>query len=322
MKPIKSRKVVIIGNGAVGSTAAFALVLGHAVSSLVIIDTNTEKAMGDVLDMADGMSFLSPKEIYVGNYEDCEDAQVIVITAGAAQKVGETRLDLLKKNASIMKSITDSIKPHLNPKTVVVVVSNPCDVLTYLVYKELGLPSKQVMGSGTVLDTSRLKTALADVIGIDSRNVHAYVVGEHGDSEVVAWSTATVAGLGLIDYCERHGNRDAFSSAKLASIAEGVKNAAYEIIAKKGATNYAVALAISKILNVILNNENHVLTVSTYLEDEFGGNLNDVYISLPCVVNAEGVDYVIRPAYTVQEQRRIIESGTIVRGEIDKVLNG
>ena len=317
---INPRKVVIVGNGAVGSTIAFALLMGHSVNSIAIVDVNKAKAEGDVLDMGDGMSFVSPKTITVGDYSDCEDAHVVVITAGAGQKVGETRMDLLKRNAAIMNSICDQMKPHLHPDSIVIVVSNPCDVLTYLASKRLGLPANQVIGSGTVLDTSRMKTAISGIIGIDPRNVHTFVIGEHGDTEVAAWSTTSIAGLSLIDYCSRYGKSEQLSYSNLEQLHEEVKNKAYEIIAKKGATFYAVALAVSKILNVILNDENHVLTVSTYIESEFGGNLKDVYISLPCVVNAKGVDYIVRPNYTNSEQMEIIASGKAVREKIDECL--
>ncbi len=318
---INARKVVIIGNGAVGSTLAYTLMMGHAVNEISIVDVNKSKVEGDVLDMGDGMSFVSPKTIKAGDYDDCEDAHIIVITAGAGQKPGETRMDLLKKNAAIMNSVCDNIKPHLNPETIVVIVSNPCDVLTYLAYKKLGLPSRQIFGSGTVLDTSRMKTAISDILHIDPRNVHTFVVGEHGDSEVAAWSTTSIAGLSLIDYCSRYGRSEQFSAANLHALHDNVRNKAYEIIAKKGATFYAVALAVSKILNVILNDENHVLTVSTYIENEFNGNLKDVFLSLPCVVGSRGVEYIIHPNYTSTEQLDIIASGNSIKEKIAECMS-
>ncbi len=197
-----SRKIAIVGDGAVGSSIAYTLMLGHVVNEIVIIDVNQAKAEGDALDMADGMSFLAvPKIIHASGYEGCEGASIVVITAGAAQKPGETRLDLLNKNAGIFNSIIDSIKPHLGSDTIVLVVSNPVDILTYFTYKKLGIPSARVIGSGTVLDTSRLKTAIANDTKIDPRSIHTMIVGEHGDSEVAVWSATSVGGLALTNYC-------------------------------------------------------------------------------------------------------------------------
>ena len=244
---INPRKVVVIGDGAVGSSIAFTLANGHAVNEIVIVDVNKDKAEGDVLDIADGMSFLSvPKLIKAGGYEDAKDAHIIIITAGAAQKPGETRLDLLHKNAAIMTSIVESLKPHLDPEAIVIVVSNPCDVLSYLAYKKLGLPSSQVFGSGTVLDTSRLKTAISEDTGIDPRNVHTFVVGEHGDSEVAVWSATSIGGLSILDYSTQCPE---CNLSHLDELHDKVRDAAYQIIAKKGATNYAVALAVSRIVS-------------------------------------------------------------------------
>jgi L-lactate dehydrogenase len=314
---METRKIAIIGDGAVGSSIAYTLMLGHAVNEIVIVDVNQDKAEGDALDMADGMSFLSvPKVIHAAGYEGCKDASVVIITAGAAQKPGETRLDLLHKNAAIFTSITDSLKPYLNEKSIVLVVSNPVDILTYFVYKKLGLPSSRVFGSGTVLDTSRLKTAIANDTHIDPRSIHTMVVGEHGDSEVAVWSATSVGGLSLTNYCAKCGKCAGHNMAQLNALHEQVKNAAYEIIQKKGATYYAVALAVSRIVSAILNDENSVLTVSTYLTSEFGGLLQDVYLSLPSVVNAQGVEKVLRPEYSEGEKGAIIASGLALKQKL------
>lgn len=304
---IKRRKVVIVGDGAVGSTCAFVLAIGHVVNDIVIIDVNKDKVEGDVMDIKDGMSLVSvPKDIKAGDYTECKDAQIIIITAGAAQKPGETRIDLLKKNAAITKSICDSIKPYLDPKTLVMVVSNPCDILTYIVQKELGLPYSQVFGSGTVLDTSRLKNVISEELNVDPRNVHTYIVGEHGDSELPVWSLTTVGGISLLDYCNDENSKQV---CNLNLLYEKVRNAAYEIISKKGATNYAVALAVARIVSAVLNDENSILTVSTYLKDEFNGMLTDVYLSVPCVINLNGVKQILRPNYTRAEKMGLISSG-------------
>ncbi len=311
---INPRKVVVIGDGAVGSSIAFTLANGHAVNEIVIVDVNKDKAEGDVLDIADGMSFLSvPKLIKAGGYEDAKDAHIIIITAGAAQKPGETRLDLLHKNAAIMTSIVESLKPHLDPEAIVIVVSNPCDVLSYLAYKKLGLPSSQVFGSGTVLDTSRLKTAISEDTGIDPRNVHTFVVGEHGDSEVAVWSATSIGGLSILDYSTQCPE---CNLSHLDELHDKVRDAAYQIIAKKGATNYAVALAVSRIVSAVLNDENSVLTVSTYIESEFGGALSDIYLSLPCVVGSKGVKSILHPSYSKKEQLAIVDSGSQLKEKI------
>jgi L-lactate dehydrogenase len=312
-----SRKIAIVGDGAVGSSIAYTLMLGHAVNEIVIIDVNQAKAEGDALDMADGMSFLSvPKIVRASGYEGCEGASIIVITAGAAQKPGETRLDLLTKNAGIFASIIAAIKPHLNPDTIVLVVSNPVDILTYFTYKKLGIPSSRVIGSGTVLDTSRLKTAIAADTKIDPRSIHTMIVGEHGDSEVAVWSATSVGGLALTSYCAKCGKCSGHNMAQLNALHEKVKNAAYEIIAKKGATFYAVALAVSRIVSAILNDENSVLTVSTYLENEFDGLLQDVYLSLPAVINNKGVEKILRPDYSEGEKSAIVTSGLALKEKL------
>jgi L-lactate dehydrogenase len=312
-----SRKVAIIGDGSVGSSIAYTLMLGHAVNTITIIDLNKDKAEGDALDMADGMSFLSvPKVINAAGYEGVKDAEIVIITAGAAQKPGETRLDLLGRNAAIFNGIISGIKPYLSKDVIVLVVSNPVDILTYFAYKKLGLPASHVLGSGTVLDTSRLKTAVAKDTGIDPRSVHAMIVGEHGDSEVAVWSATSVGGLSLTSYCAKCGKCGAHNMAKLESLHEQVKNAAYEIIQKKGATFYAVALAVSRIVSAIFNDENSVLTVSTYLENEFDGLLQDVYLSLPVVVNAHGAEKILRPDYSEGEKGAIISSGLALKEKL------
>jgi L-lactate dehydrogenase len=314
---MESRKIAIIGDGAVGSSIAYTLMLGHAVNEIVIIDVNQEKAEGDALDMADGMSFLSvPKVIRASSYEGCKDAQVIIITAGAAQKPGETRLDLLHKNAAIFTSITDALRPYVNSKSIILVVSNPVDILTYFTYKKLGLPSAHVFGSGTVLDTSRLKTAIANDTHIDPRSIHTMIVGEHGDSEVAVWSATSVGGLSLTNYCAKCGKCKDRNMAQLNALHEQVKNAAYEIIKKKGATFYAVALAVARIISAIVNDENSVLTVSTYIAKEFNGLLEDVYLSLPSVVNSNGIEKILRPEYTEEEKSAIISSGLALKTKL------
>lgn len=306
------RKVSIIGDGAVGSSIAFSLAGGHAVNEIVIVDLNHDKAEGDALDIADGMSLVSvPKIIRAGFYEDIRGSHIVIIAAGAAQKNGETRLDLLKKNASIVLDVAKKIKPHLDKGTLVLVVSNPVDLLTYIVAKELGLPHKQVFGSGTVLDTSRLKVALAKEAGVDPRSVHAFVVGEHGDSEVPLFSSANIGGLPLSLFLEREGK----DPEVLKKIHEGVRDAAYEIIKKKGATYYAVALGVSRIVSAVLNDEASVLTVSSYMEDLYGKE-GKIYLSLPAVVSGDGVEKVLLPVLSEEEKEALIGSAEALRSKL------
>lgn len=306
------RKVSIIGDGAVGSSIAFSLAGGHAVNEIVIVDLNHDKAEGDALDIADGMSLVSvPKIIRAGFYEDIKGSHIVIIAAGAAQKNGETRLDLLKKNASIVLDVAKKIKPHLDEGTLVLVVSNPVDLLTYIVAKELGLPHKQVFGSGTVLDTSRLKVALAKEAGVDPRSVHAFVVGEHGDSEVPLFSSASIGGLPLSLFLEREGK----DPEVLKKIHEGVRDAAYEIIKKKGATYYAVALGVSRIVSAVLNDEASVLTVSSYMEDLYGVE-GKIYLSLPAIVSGDGVEKVLLPVLSEEEKEALIGSVEALRSKL------
>lgn len=317
---MEQRKVAIIGDGAVGSAIAYTLTLGHAVNEILIVDVNAEKAEGDALDMADGLSFLSVvKAIHAGDYAAIRGAHIVIITAGAAQKMGETRLDLLHKNAAIFTSICANLKPYVDENTLVLVVSNPVDVLTYFAYKLLGLPSKHVFGSGTVLDTSRLKTAIALDTGIDPRSIHTMVVGEHGDSEVAVWSATSVGGLALSSYCLKCGKCSNHNMVRLNELHDKVKNAAYTIIQKKGATFYAVAMAVSRIVSAILNDENSVLTVSTYLANEFDGALQDLYLSLPSVVNADGVEKILRPDYSAEEKSALILSGLSLKEKLKEL---
>jgi L-lactate dehydrogenase len=314
---MEPRKIAIIGDGAVGSSIAYTLMLGHGVNEIVIVDVNKDKAEGDALDMADGQSFLSvPKSVKAGDYSAVQGAHILVITAGAAQKPGETRLDLLKKNASIMQSVIEGIKPFIEKDTIVLVVSNPVDILTYFAYKKLGLPAAQVIGSGTVLDTSRLKTAISEDTHIDPRSIHTLVVGEHGDSEVAVWSCTSIGGLRLANYCDKCGKCFGHPLSHLEELHAKVKNAAYVIIQKKGATNYAIALAVQRIISAILNDERSILTVSTLLNQQFGGALDDLYLSLPTIVGKEGIAEVLEPDYSEEEKKAIIASGLALKEKL------
>ena len=302
---MENRKVVIIGDGAVGSTIAYTLMMQDYVNEIAIIDLNINKVEGDVLDMVHGISFVAPKTIKVGTYDDVKDAHIIVITAGVGQKDGETRLDLLKRNIKVFDSIIEKIKNNLSDEAIVLVVTNPVDLLTLHTYKKLGISSNRVIGSGTVLDTSRLKFLLSKEAGVDARNIHALVIGEHGDSEVSAFSVSTIAGLPIDKFLEENGKK---VEEVYEELHEKVKNSAYEIINKKGATFYAIGLSTAKIIETILNNQKSVLTVSTFIENEFNGMIQNVYLSLPSVVGRNGVERILHLEYSYSEVLKLIES--------------
>lgn len=318
---LMNRKVVIIGDGAVGSTLAYTLLLQDSVNDIVIVDLNKKKAEGDVLDMIHGMSFLNPKKIKAGDYSDIKDAHIIVITAGVAQKEGESRIDLLNRNLKVFDSIIASMKPYLSDSAIVMVVTNPVDILSYYVYKKLGIPSNRVIGSGTVLDTSRLKSFISEDAGIDPRNVHTFVVGEHGDSEVALFSSTSIAGLPLKEFCSNCNRCKCKGLSKFNLLLNQVKNAAYEIIDKKGATYYAVALAVAKIIASIVDDTHSILTVSTYVKRYFDGKIEDVYLSLPSEVGSNGVIRIINTPFDEEEKEALIKSSTTLKEKI-RLIDG
>ena len=285
---VNSRKVAVIGCGFVGSSSAFALMQSGLFSEMVLIDADTKRAEGEAMDISHGISFARPMQIYAGNYDDITDAAIIVITAGANQKPDETRLDLIKKNAAIMKSIVGEIKKR-DFGGILLIVSNPVDILTLIALKESGYPSNRVIGSGTVLDTGRFKYLLGEHLDVDSRSVHAFIIGEHGDSELAAWSNARIGGLKVNDFCELRGHFNHEQSMK--KIFENVRNSAYEIIERKHATYYGIAMAVKRICEAIVRNEKSILPVSSLMTGEYG--LNDVVLSIPAVVGETGVQKVI-----------------------------
>lgn len=309
---MENRKIAIIGDGAVGSTTAYTMMQNDAINEIVILDVNKNKAEGDALDMHHGMSFVSPKLIYAGDYKDVKGSKIIVITAGSPRKPGQTRLDLLKNNLVVFDDILDNLKPYLEEDTIILVVSNPVDIMTYYTYLRLGIDSSRVIGSGTMLDTTRLKSIISEEIGIDPRNIHTFVVGEHGDSEVAAWSVTSISGMPLMDFCQVSGYCDFTTKNHLDELQNKVRYAAHEIISKKGATYYAIALAINKIVEVIVNDQNSVLTVSTLVNDLFDGRIKNTYFSLPVVVNRKGVKYILPLKYSDDEVDQIVKSANIL----------
>lgn len=305
---VNSRKVAVIGCGFVGSSSAFALMQSGLFSEMVLIDADTKRAEGEAMDISHGISFARPMQIYAGNYDDITDAAIIVITAGANQKPDETRLDLIKKNAAIMKSIVVEIKKR-DFGGILLIVSNPVDILTLIALKESGYPSNRVIGSGTVLDTGRFKYLLGEHLDVDSRSVHAFIIGEHGDSELAAWSNARIGGLKVNDFCELRGHFNHEQSMK--KIFEDVRNSAYEIIERKHATYYGIAMAVKRICEAIVRNEKSILPVSSLMTGEYG--LNDVVLSIPAVVGETGVQKVIPIELNDEELAKLKDSANILK---------
>lgn len=302
------RKVVIVGAGAVGSTFAYALAQDGAADEITILDKQRELAEGQVLDLAHGLPFLPPVSLRTGSEEDYADAQLIVITAGTKQKTGESRLDLLQRNAKIIQDIMGDICRQ-NSSAVVLMVTNPVDILTHIALKHSGWPRDRIMGSGTVLDTSRFRYLLGQHCGVDTRNVHAYILGEHGDSEIAPWSLTHMAGVPMEDYCALCGKCEGWEKVRN-EIVNQVRKSAYHIIDYKGATNYAIGLALVRIASAILRDEHSVLTVSTMLTGEFG--INDVCIGVPCVVSSVGIERIVQTKLTNVEQDGLHRSAEIL----------
>ncbi len=298
-------KVVIVGAGAVGATTAFTLMLGGLFQEIVLIDINRDKAEGDALDIAHGVSLVKPVTIKAGDYSECREADIVIITAGVPQKGVQTRLDLLKDNAALFKKIVKSIMEFAPSDVILMTVSNPVDILTYITYKLSGLPKNQVLGSGTVLDTSRLKYMISRKTGVDARNCHTYIIGEHGDSEVAAWSVTNIGGMTMQEFCKYTGKCDLNDLDKMYN---EVKNSAYEIIEKKGATFYAIAVAVARICECIAGDENSILTVSGIFEGEYG--IKDVALSVPTMVGGNGVERIFEVPFSKEEMKGLHDSAT------------
>lgn len=302
-REVNPRKAAVIGCGFVGSATAFTLMQSRLFSELVLLDVNMEKADGEAKDIAHGIPFAGQMKIYAGTYDDAADAAIIIITAGANQKPGETRLDLVQKNTAIYQSIIPEIVKR-DFGGILLIVSNPVDILTYVALKLSGLPEKRVLGSWTVLDTARLKYALGEHLGVDSRSVHSFIIGEHGDSEIAAWSSTNVSGIPLNEFCEMRGhfNHDAAMDA----IAEKVKNSAYEIISKKQATYYGIAMSVKRICECIVRNERSILPVSAMMHGEYG--IEDITLSMPAIVGIGGVETHVPIALSEEEAEKLVES--------------
>lgn len=311
----KSRKVSVIGAGDVGSTFVFALAQSGVAAEITMIDLNTELVKGQVMDLVHGYPFFPPVKIREGSKADYADSQVIVITAGAKQQSGESRLNLLKRNADIVKSIMDDIV-NSGSEAIVVMVTNPVDILTYVALKHAGWSRKRIFGSGTVLDSARFRYLISQHCGIDVQNVHAYILGEHGDSELAPWSMAHLAGMKMDDYCAVCKDCGDWDKARQ-EMEQTVRDSAYHIIDYKGATWFAVGMALVKIVSAVLRDQRSVLTVSTLLKGEYG--LEDVCLSVPCIVSSEGIAKVNEVKLRDNEHKALVNSASVLRKTLDDI---
>jgi L-lactate dehydrogenase len=312
MTKLKS-KVAIIGSGFVGASTAFAMALNGLVAELVLIDVNKDKAFGEAMDINHGLSFLSQMSVYSGDYSDCKDCDIIIITAGANRKPGETRLDLAKKNTSIMKDITSNIMKYYN-SGIILIVSNPVDILTYMFQKWSDLPASKVIGSGTVLDSSRFRYLMSQKLDVDVRNIHGYIIGEHGDSQLPIWSSANVAGMKLDDYCLQNKGAMEIDRQK---IEKEVKQAGAAIIKTKGATYYAIALTVNRIVETLLKDQNSIMTVSSVINGEYG--INGVALSLPSVISSKGIERIVELKLTPEEAKALKYSSQQVKAILSEI---
>jgi len=314
----RARKVVIVGAGAVGSTFAYALAQSGLADEIVLRDANPDLAMGQVLDLVHGQAFFPSVQIRQAQVEDYADARLIVITAGAKQRPGESRLELLQRNVKIIHGIMDEITLQKSP-AVVLIVSNPVDILTYFAHQRSGWPRGRVIGSGTVLDSARFRHLLSQRCGVDVHNIHAYILGEHGDSEFAAWSMTNMAGMPLEQFCRGCAKCDDWQAARR-QIMEEVRHSAYHIIDYKGATWFAVGLALTRIAAAILRNQHGVLTVSSVLEGEYG--LTGVSLGIPCILSQKGVEKVLQVDLPPDEHNALLKSAAILReiiGQLEAV---
>ncbi len=309
----RKAKVAIIGAGFVGAASAYAIALKKVCSELVLIDVNTDKAIGEAADIAHGLPFIGSMDVYAGDYSCVKDCDVIVVAAGANRKVGETRLDLAKKNTAIAKSVTTEIMKHYNGG-VILVVANPVDILTYMITKWTALPKGMVLGSGTTLDTIRFRSALAKLADIDAINVHGYIIGEHGDSQVPLWSNTHVAGIEIADYCKSNGIE--LTDQVKTDVLEDIKTGGAQIIKRKGATYYGIAVCVATLVDSLLRDSDTIRTVSTVLDGEFG--VSDVSLSLPTIIGSNGAKKVLVPNITDEEIQLFRESAEACKAVLNE----
>ena len=311
---INFQKCAVIGCGFVGATTAFTLVENGVFSELVLLDVNKDKAQGEAMDINHGIPFARPVKVYAGDYDDIADCGLVIITAGANQKPGETRIDLVNKNVKIFKTIIPQITKR-NKDCILLIVSNPVDILTYVTLRLSGFPPNRVIGSGTVLDTARFKYLLGKKLKVDSRHVHAFIIGEHGDSELAVWSSANVSGVDLDEFFELRGISDSKNIRE--KMYEEVRDSAYKIIANKGATYYAIAMATQRIAECIVRNEHSVLTVSSLVNGHYG--VEDVCIGLPAIVGRNGIEAVLDIPLSKDESDNLIDSAATLKGILNQI---
>ena len=309
-----NRKVVLVGTGMVGMSYAYSLLNQNVCDELVLIDLNKQRARGEAMDLNHGLAFSAANmKIYAGEYEDCSDADIVVICAGVAQRPGETRLALLKRNAVVFRSIIEPVTAS-GFDGIFLVATNPVDIMTKITYMLSGFNPRKVLGSGTALDTARLRYLLGQYLKIDPKNVHAYVIGEHGDSEFVPWSQAQVATKSILELCEENPEID---GEKLKEIEKEVEEAAYQIIEAKNATYYGIGMALTRITKAILGDENSILTVSAMLRGEYGQT--DVFSGVPCIINKNGVQRVLKLSLTQEETKRFADSCQVLRDSYEEL---
>jgi L-lactate dehydrogenase len=312
-RPHPSR-IAVVGAGNVGATYAYALLLNGLSPEIVLIDANRARAEGEAMDLNHAIPFAHPTRIWAGDYSDCAGAAITVVTAGVAQRPGETRLDMIQRNGEIWKQIIPRIVEH-NPDGILLIATNPVDALTYAALKLSGLPTERVIGSGTVLDTARFRYLLSQHFHVDARSVHAFIIGEHGDSEVPVWSLANIAGMKLDDFCRAQGAE--LTAADRQSIYQQTRDAAYQIIERKGATYYAVAAGLTRITAALLRDQNSVFSVSALIQDYCG--ISDVCLSLPAIVNRSGIRDVLRLELSPDELEKLRKSADILKLTLRKL---
>ncbi|MBQ8905948.1 MAG: L-lactate dehydrogenase [Ruminococcus sp.] len=308
-------KITILGAGNVGASCAYTFAAVGTCSEIVLVDINKEKAQGEAMDIRQGIPFCHPVDIYAGDYEDAVGSDIVIVTLGLARKPGQTRLDLAQANVDIIKEVMPRIA-KVAPNSIYIVVSNPVDILTYAILKCTNLSPNQVIGSGTMLDTSRLRSCLADHVHLSAQSVHAYVFGEHGDTSMIPWSLTNIAGMQMQEYCTNiclHHNR--CGKTEIEDIERDVRTAGAEVIKRKGATFYAIALSVNKICDVILRDAQNILTVSTLVNGRYG--IHDVCLSLPCVIGGHGVERELTPPLLPEELEQLQASADALREVID-----
>ncbi|MCJ7771695.1 MAG: L-lactate dehydrogenase [Desulfobacterales bacterium] len=310
----RTHKIAIVGAGKVGTTFAYALLLSGLAGEIVLMDKDEQRVEGEVMDLNHAVPLSNPVRIWNGDYSDCLGADIVVVSAGTAQRTGESRLDLLKRNIDIFAQIIPEIQKY-NRNGVLLIATNPVDILSYAAWKISGLSSNKVIGSGTVLDTARFRSLLSARLNLDAHNVHAYIIGEHGDSEVAVWSSANIAGIPMEDYCSMLGNN--ISENDRADIDAQVRNAAYEIISRKGATFYAVAIGLVRVVESILRDQHTVLSVSNLVPGYY--DINNVYLSLPTVIGSEGVERILKLNLNYNELDKLQKSAQLMHKMIDQL---